>query len=58
MQAASAAHLAKGSQTTNTLTMNIFKQLQFVREEIAKTPSINEKPTDGIKTFLTRITYA
>ncbi len=58
MQVASKAHLAKGNQTTNTITMKILKRLQFVREEIAEIPGIDEKPTDGIKTFLTRITYA
>lgn len=38
--------------------MNIFKRLQFVREEIAEIPDIDEKPSGGVTTFLTRVTYA
>ena len=58
MQVASTAHLEKGNQTTNTVTMKILKRVQFVREEIAEIPGVDKKPTDGIKTFLTWITYA
>jgi len=38
--------------------MNIFKRLQFVREEIAEIPDIDEKPSGGVTTFLKRVTYA
>ena len=53
-----AVHLEIGNQTPKAITINIFKRLQFVREEIAEIPGIAEKPIGGVTTFLTRVTYA
>ena len=38
--------------------MNILKRLHFVREEISEIPGVDEKPSGGVKSFVSRIGYA
>ncbi|MFT5114961.1 MAG: Zn-finger nucleic acid-binding protein [Parasphingorhabdus sp.] len=37
---------------------NVFKQLEFVRDELIEMPGINEMPSGGIGSFASRIGYA
>jgi Zn-finger nucleic acid-binding protein len=37
---------------------NVFKQLEFVRNELVDIPEINQKPTGGIGRFTSRVGYA